>query len=95
MLHDHTSVELTYNMWQILQNEWVVALYILGIVAVVFHLSNGLWSFAVTWGVIASKRAQRLATWASMIIFVVFSYFGIMAVLAFAQVDFVSGCPFH
>ena len=95
MLYDHTSLELTYNMWQILQNEWIVGLYIIGVVAAVFHLSNGLWSFLITWGIISSKRVQRQATWASMAIFLIFSYFGIMAVLAFAQVDFVSGCPLN
>lgn len=35
--------------------------YIIGIAASVFHLSNGLWGFCFSWGVTVSRRAQMMA----------------------------------
>lgn len=34
---------------------------LVGIAACVFHLANGLWSFGVTWGLTASRSAQRVS----------------------------------
>jgi succinate dehydrogenase/fumarate reductase cytochrome b subunit (b558 family) len=35
--------------------------YVLGIAASVFHLTNGLWGFGVSWGITVSQRSQRLS----------------------------------
>jgi succinate dehydrogenase/fumarate reductase cytochrome b subunit (b558 family) len=41
----------------------VVALvYLLGIAATVFHLTNGLYGFCFSWGITASRRATRIAS---------------------------------
>jgi succinate dehydrogenase / fumarate reductase cytochrome b subunit len=37
------------------------AIYFVGIVAVVYHLANGLWTMGITWGVWTTPRAQRWA----------------------------------
>lgn len=38
---------------------WIAVLYALGLVAVVFHWANGLWTAAITWGLTLSVAAQR------------------------------------
>lgn len=41
---------------------WLAA-YIVGVLAAVSHLANGLWSFCITWGITAGERSQRVSAW--------------------------------
>jgi len=61
---------------------WLI-FYIVCLLAVTFHFANGLWSFLVTWGILQSKKSQQIFTWVSLIVFLVVSYIGISAILAF------------
>ncbi|MEN2033460.1 succinate dehydrogenase cytochrome b558 subunit [Staphylococcus hominis] len=77
--------EISYDMMhQTLQNPIWVIIYIICVIAVIFHFSNGIWSFLVTWGFLQSKKSQRIFTWVSLIIFLILSYIGVTAILAFA-----------
>lgn len=42
-----------------LRNNFVLVLYIVGVLSVVYHWANGLWTAAITWGVTISVAAQR------------------------------------
>ena len=76
--------EISYDMMhQTLQNPIWVIVYIICVIAVIFHFSNGIWSFLVTWGFLQSKKSQRVFTWISLIVFLVISYIGVAAVIAF------------
>jgi len=49
-----------YAMQHGVLNGWLTtAFYIVGVAAVVYHWSNGLWTAAITWGVTVTKAAQR------------------------------------
>ncbi|WP_139491019.1 succinate dehydrogenase cytochrome b558 subunit [Brevibacillus dissolubilis] len=75
---------LDYQMMaDILQNPWMVAFYLVGLLSAVFHLSNGLWSFLVHWGITVGPRSQRMATYVTMGLFVVVSVIGVRALFAF------------
>ena len=75
--------EISYDMMhQTLQNPIWVIVYIICVIAVIFHFSNGIWSFLVTWGFLQSKKSQRIFTWVSLIIFLILSYIGVTAILA-------------
>ncbi|MBB4831930.1 succinate dehydrogenase / fumarate reductase cytochrome b subunit [Staphylococcus hominis] len=77
--------EISYDMMhQTLQNPIWVIVYVICVIAVIFHFSNGIWSFLVTWGFLQSKKSQRIFTWVSLIIFLILSYIGVTAILAFA-----------
>jgi succinate dehydrogenase/fumarate reductase cytochrome b subunit (b558 family) len=39
----------------------VALVYILGIAAACFHFANGLWGFCASWGILLTRRSQRLA----------------------------------
>jgi succinate dehydrogenase / fumarate reductase cytochrome b subunit len=41
----------------------IVLLYVVGVLASVFHLANGIWTAGITWGVWISERAQRNASY--------------------------------
>ncbi|WP_432358313.1 succinate dehydrogenase cytochrome b558 subunit [Sporosarcina sp. UB5] len=78
------GAEVNFNMMEeILSNPFMLAFYIAGVLAATFHLANGLWSFAVTWGIIQSPRSQKIVTYITIIAFFVLSVIGIQALLAF------------
>lgn len=70
-------------MHQWLQNPGWVIFYIVCVVAVIFHFANGLWSFLVTWGFLQSPKSQRVFTWVSLAVFLILSYIGVAAIIAF------------
>lgn len=45
------------------QSFLVLLLYLVGVLACVFHLANGLWTMGITWGVWISPAAQRRANY--------------------------------
>ncbi|WP_414042796.1 succinate dehydrogenase cytochrome b558 subunit [Macrococcus sp. EM39E] len=57
--------------------------YIIGIVSVIFHFSNGLWSFAVSWGLTQSDKSQKMMAGVSLAAFVVITFIGLRALFAF------------
>ncbi|MBB6448302.1 succinate dehydrogenase / fumarate reductase cytochrome b subunit [Geomicrobium halophilum] len=76
--------EVNYDMMaDILSSPFMLIFYIAGVVAATFHFSNGLWSFAVTWGLTVSPRSQKIMTYVSLGVFVVLTFIGLRAVFAF------------
>src|SRR5690606_39889939 len=55
------GAEVNFEMMEnILTNPVMLILYLAGILAATFHLSNGLWSFLVRWGITQSpKRSEE------------------------------------
>jgi len=79
------GAEVNYDMMaNILDNPFMLAFYIAGVLSATFHLANGLWSFAVTWGFAQSPRSQKIVSYITIIAFLVLSVIGMQALLAFA-----------
>ncbi|AJH78592.1 MULTISPECIES: succinate dehydrogenase cytochrome b558 subunit [Heyndrickxia] len=77
--------ELNFDlMANLLANRWMLAWYIIGTVAAIFHFANGLWSFLVSWGITQSRRSQQISTYVMIVVFVLLSVVGVRALLAFA-----------
>lgn len=57
--------------------------YFVGIIMVVFHFANGLWSFLVTWGVTVGPKAQRVSSALTMGLFVVMALWAVRILLQF------------
>ncbi len=78
------GTELDYALMEnILTQPFYFWFYIISIIAVVFHLANGLWSFCVHWGLAQSPRSQKIVTYLSVIVFFVVSYIGIRTIIQF------------
>jgi succinate dehydrogenase / fumarate reductase, cytochrome b subunit len=60
-----------------------LAIYCIGILAVVYHFSNGLWSFSVTWGLVKSQEAQKQLAILTQILFLVLAVVGLDILSAF------------
>ncbi len=57
--------------------------YFVGVTAVVFHFSNGIWSFLVTWGVTIGPKIQKMTSAITMTLFVFMTIWGTAILLAF------------
>lgn len=65
-----------------------LTLYLIGIIAAVFHFTNGLWSFFVSWGIVIGPKAQRVLSSICLILFVAVSVMSVLALLAFRDAAF-------
>ena len=78
------GAEVNFDMMaDVLSNPFMLAFYIAGVIAATFHLSNGIWSFLVSWGITQSPRSQTIVTYISIGVFLVLSVIGVQALLAF------------
>jgi succinate dehydrogenase / fumarate reductase cytochrome b subunit len=66
-------------------NVSIFIIYVVGITATVWHLANGLWLFAVDWGIVIGERAQRLTGYACIAIGLLLLAVGINAQIAFIR----------
>ncbi|MCZ8516818.1 succinate dehydrogenase cytochrome b558 subunit [Paenibacillus filicis] len=80
--------EVGIRMHDIATNPVYFVLYCIGIVSAVFHFSNGMWSFLVSWGITVGPRAQRVSTFIWMGVFVVMSIMFILSLTAFVNPEF-------
>ncbi|MCX7402868.1 MAG: succinate dehydrogenase [Planctomycetia bacterium] len=70
-----------------LQPTLVVIFYAIGILSVVFHFSNGLWTLGITWGIWTSPAAMRRANWVSIAIGIVLGGAGLGALGGMRTID--------
>jgi len=57
------------------------AIQAIGIIATVFHFTNGLWNFCIRWGITISAHSQRLNQYACWGLFFVFAGMGLWSIV--------------
>lgn len=78
------GAQVNFQMMEsILSSPFMLWFYIIGVVSTIFHFANGLWSFAVSWGITVTPRSQVISTYVTMGIFVALSIVGLRAIFAF------------
>jgi succinate dehydrogenase / fumarate reductase, cytochrome b subunit len=78
------NIELNYDMMHdILTNSAMFVFYLVGVISAVFHFSNGIWSFLVHWGITVSPKSQKVASYATIILFLVLSFVALRTMVAF------------
>lgn len=65
------------------QNPLVFYFYFLGMVSIVYHFTNGVWSFLVHWGITVGPRAQQISTYVCAALGLGLLYIGLDALWAF------------
>jgi succinate dehydrogenase / fumarate reductase cytochrome b subunit len=71
----------------------VIAFYLIGVPACVYHLANGLWSMGITWGVWTSPKAQRAAKVPCAAFGAILAIIGVGALLGFVRFPVSSTAP--
>lgn len=70
---------------QIVGNPLGLIFYAIGIVLAIFHFTNGLWAFAITWGITIGPNAQKKWGYACSVIFVILTVVGLADLTAFMK----------
>ncbi|WP_153122972.1 succinate dehydrogenase cytochrome b558 subunit [Peribacillus tepidiphilus] len=78
------GADVNFQMMEnILSNPFMLWFYVISVVSAIFHFANGLWSFAVSWGLTITPRSQLISTYVTLGVFVALSVVGIRALFAF------------
>ena len=59
--------------------------YSLGVLFAIFHFTNGLWAFAITWGFTVGPHSQKVWIYILSVVFVIMSAMGLFALTAFLK----------
>ena len=78
--HPETAIQYA-QMAHNLASPWVLAIYAVGIIATVFHFTNGLWNFCIRWGITISAHSQRINQYACWGLFAIFTGIGWWTIL--------------
>jgi len=87
LLGNITKEELYPTVAELVQQPWGLAIYVIGILAAVFHFSNGLWLLGITWGLTIGQRAQRISTYVTSLIGVLLVVFAGLSLSGFLAYD--------
>jgi len=68
-----------------LANPGILAFYVVGVLSAAFHFGNGLFGFAIHWGLATDARAQKRAARLAFAVFVILALVGLNALLAFVN----------
>ncbi|MEO5988447.1 MAG: succinate dehydrogenase [Candidatus Eisenbacteria bacterium] len=65
--------------------------YLLGIISACYHFGNGLFGFAIHWGLVTGRNAQRVAARIGLLVFVGLAIVGVLTLLGFRglRLDFL------
>ena len=73
------------KVWFDFQSPWVVAFYVIGIVAASWHFAYGVWLFAAKWGITVGDNARRKFGYVCTALALVLIGIGIWTITGFVQ----------
>ncbi|MBT2968321.1 MAG: succinate dehydrogenase [gamma proteobacterium symbiont of Ctena orbiculata] len=76
-------IDLFSHMQELLINPYLFLLYLSGLLLAVFHLCNGLWTMAISWGLTTSVEAQRIWFYFCMLLALLLGAMGLHGMLGF------------
>jgi succinate dehydrogenase / fumarate reductase, cytochrome b subunit len=72
-----------WKVQQELSNPWMLAVYVIAMIAVCFHFAYGVWLFAAKWGLTPGEAARRRFAWVCAIGGIILGGIGIASIWAF------------
>ncbi len=79
-----TGVETDYaRMHGFMMNPLYLSIYIIGTLACLYHLTNGIFTFCITWGIAVGPRAQTMVNRACVALFVAFAVMAVVTLVSF------------
>ena len=69
-----------------LQNPITFALYIIGVVASMYHFANGMFTFCITWGICVGDRSQKVFAAVAMLFFAAISILAIAILIKLSMI---------
>lgn len=79
-----TGVETNYaRMHEFMINPLYLTAYIIGTLSCVYHLTNGIFTFCITWGVAVGRKAQTMVNYACVALFVALAIVSVQILISF------------
>ncbi len=79
-----TGVETYYaRMHDFMMNPLYLSIYIIGTLSCLYHLTNGIFTFCITWGITVGPRAQTLVNRVCVALFLAFSVMAVVTLISF------------
>ena len=66
-----------------LSHPWVLAVYVIAMIAICWHFAYGIWLFAAKWGITTGERARRNFGWVCAAFGVILCAIGLASIYAF------------
>ena len=83
-LYYATGVETNYlRMHNFMMNPLILTAYLVGTLACVYHQTNGIFTFTITWGIAVGPRAQTLVNRLCVVLFIILAIVGVSILVAF------------
>jgi succinate dehydrogenase / fumarate reductase cytochrome b subunit len=80
------TVNASWMHHNIFGNPAITAIYVVGVVASVFHLTNGIWNMLISWGITVGPTAQKVSAWVCTSAGIAMSAFGVWVIYGFQNV---------
>lgn len=68
-----------------LANPWLLAFYIVGLLAASWHFSCGIWLFCAKWGITVGESARKKLLFATIFLFFIISITGLLSLRSFVS----------
>ena len=68
-----------------LANPWMLAVYVIAMIAVCYHFAYGVWLFAAKWGITPGNKARVRFGWACLVLGLILCGFGLAGIYAFVE----------
>jgi len=79
-----SGVETNYaRMHAFMMDPVYLTAYIIGTIACLYHLTNGIFTFCITWGITVGPRAQTLVNRVCVVLFLAFSVMAVVTLISF------------
>ncbi len=79
-----SGVETNYaRMHDFMMNPVILLIYIVGTISCLYHLTNGIFTFCITWGLTVGPRAQTMVNRACVALFLAFSVMAVVTLISF------------
>ena len=66
-------------------NPWLLAFYIVGLIAASWHFAYGIWLFAAKWGIVSGDKAQQRLLRVCLAFFMLLSVVGLVSLYTFRE----------
>jgi len=66
------------------RNPWLLAFYVIGLVAASWHFAYGIWLFSAKWGIVSGDKAQKRLLTLCLAFFALLSLVGVVSLYTFA-----------
>jgi succinate dehydrogenase / fumarate reductase cytochrome b subunit len=83
-LHDNPAYSFTKVQLEV-HNPWLLAFYIVGLIAASWHFAYGIWLFSAKWGIVTGDKAQQRLLRLCMAFFLLLSVVGLVSLYTFRE----------